>query len=115
MPRSARDLGEDGFGFGGEAWLGLDGLAGGKFEAALGATAAWVGRGILALAAALTVAAALDAGRRGAVAGGAGWSNGADRAAGGGPPGACAAAGRGAAAGSRNHGAAGPVGVAAYR
>ncbi|SDY94418.1 hypothetical protein SAMN05428934_106169 [Tessaracoccus flavus] len=28
MPRSARDLGEDGFGFGGEAWLGLDGLAG---------------------------------------------------------------------------------------
>ncbi|BEH02292.1 hypothetical protein brsh051_15730 [Brooklawnia propionicigenes] len=27
MPRSARDLGEDGFGFGGEAWLGLDGLA----------------------------------------------------------------------------------------
>ena len=28
MPRSARDLGEDGFGFGGEPWLGLDGLAG---------------------------------------------------------------------------------------
>ena len=28
MPRSARDLGEDGFGFGGEAWLGLDGLSG---------------------------------------------------------------------------------------
>lgn len=28
MPRSAWGLGKDGFGFGGEAWLGLDGLAG---------------------------------------------------------------------------------------
>lgn len=45
-------------------WPGLDGLAGGKFEAALGATAAWVGRGLLALTAALAVAAALDAGWR---------------------------------------------------
>jgi len=45
-------------------WPGLDGLTGSEFDAALGATAAWVGRGVLALAAALTVAAALDAGWR---------------------------------------------------
>jgi flagellar biosynthetic protein FlhB len=45
-------------------WPGLDELAGGEFDAALGATAAWVGRGVLVLAAALTVAAALDAGWR---------------------------------------------------
>ena len=45
-------------------WPGLDRLAGSKFDAALGATAAWVGRGVLALAAALVVAAALDAGWR---------------------------------------------------
>ena len=45
-------------------WPGLDRLAGGEFDIALGATLAWVGRGVLALAAALTVAAVLDAGWR---------------------------------------------------
>lgn len=45
-------------------WPGLDPLAGSEFDAALGTTAAWVGRGVLALAAALAVAAALDAGWR---------------------------------------------------
>ena len=45
-------------------WPGLDRLTGGEFDDALGATAAWIGRGLLALAAALAVAAALDAGWR---------------------------------------------------
>jgi flagellar biosynthetic protein FlhB len=45
-------------------WPGLDRLVDVEFEAALGATAAWVGRGMLALAAALAVTAALDAGWR---------------------------------------------------
>ncbi|MCL5059304.1 MAG: EscU/YscU/HrcU family type III secretion system export apparatus switch protein [Candidatus Thermoplasmatota archaeon] len=45
-------------------WPELQGLVDGEMNAALGATAAWVGRGVLALAAALAVAAALDAGWR---------------------------------------------------
>jgi flagellar biosynthetic protein FlhB len=45
-------------------WPGLDRLTGGEFVVALGATAAWIGRGVLALAAVLTVPAALDAGWR---------------------------------------------------
>jgi flagellar biosynthetic protein FlhB len=45
-------------------WPGLQSLAGSTLEAALDATAAWVGRGVLALAAALAVAAAIDAGWR---------------------------------------------------
>ena len=45
-------------------WPGLQGLTGGETSVALGETAAWVGRGVLALAAALTLAAALDAGWR---------------------------------------------------
>jgi flagellar biosynthetic protein FlhB len=45
-------------------WPGLDRLTGGEFDAALGATTTWIGRGVLALAAALTVAAAADAGWR---------------------------------------------------
>jgi flagellar biosynthetic protein FlhB len=42
-------------------WPGLQGLAAGEMGAALDATAAWVGRGVLALTAALALAAALDA------------------------------------------------------
>src|SRR5512139_2710059 len=45
-------------------WPGLQGLAAGGTGAALDATAAWVGRGVLVLAAALALAAALDAGWR---------------------------------------------------
>jgi flagellar biosynthetic protein FlhB len=45
-------------------WPGLQSLTGGEMNVALDATAAWVGHGVLALAAALTVAAALDAGWR---------------------------------------------------
>ncbi|MBZ0067355.1 MAG: EscU/YscU/HrcU family type III secretion system export apparatus switch protein [Thiobacillus sp.] len=45
-------------------WPGLQNLAGGDMPMALHATAAWVGRGVLALVAALALAAALDAGWR---------------------------------------------------
>lgn len=45
-------------------WPGLQVLADGGLPAALHATSAWVGRGMLALAAALVLAAALDAGWR---------------------------------------------------
>ncbi|HBU16457.1 MAG TPA: flagellar biosynthesis protein FlhB [Gemmobacter sp.] len=45
-------------------WPELQGLVDGEPNAAFGATAAWVGRGVLALAAALAVTAALDAGWR---------------------------------------------------
>lgn len=45
-------------------WPGLHVLTGGLTGEAMHATAEWVGRGVLALAAALTVAAALDAGWR---------------------------------------------------
>lgn len=45
-------------------WPGLQGLAGGGLGAALAATAAWVGKGVLTLAAVLALAAALDAGWR---------------------------------------------------
>lgn len=45
-------------------WPGLDGLVASEMQASLGATAAWVGRGVLALAAALVLVAALDAGWR---------------------------------------------------
>lgn len=45
-------------------WPGLQGLTGGEASVALGETAGWIGRGVLALAAALTLAAALDAGWR---------------------------------------------------
>lgn len=45
-------------------WPGLQSLAGSEMSVALNATAAWVGGGVLALAAALAVAAALDAGWR---------------------------------------------------
>ena len=45
-------------------WPGLQNLAASEMNVALNATAAWVGQGVLALAAALAVAAALDAGWR---------------------------------------------------
>ena len=45
-------------------WPELQGLIGSEMGESLQATAAWIGRGVLALAAALTVAAALDAGWR---------------------------------------------------
>ena len=45
-------------------WPGLENLTGSEMRGALHATAAWIGRGVLALAAALTLAAALDAGWR---------------------------------------------------
>jgi flagellar biosynthetic protein FlhB len=45
-------------------WPGLLGLSGSETSASLDVTAAWIGRGVLALAAALAVAAALDAGWR---------------------------------------------------
>lgn len=45
-------------------WPDLQGLAGGDLNAALAATAAWVGKGVLTLAAVLALAAALDAGWR---------------------------------------------------
>ena len=45
-------------------WTGLQSLAGSEMGGELRATAAWVGRGVLALAAVLTLAAALDAGWR---------------------------------------------------
>lgn len=45
-------------------WPGLQRLAGGEINDALNMTVAWIGRGVLALAAALAVAAALDAGWR---------------------------------------------------
>jgi len=45
-------------------WPGLQSLGGGEMNVALGETAAWVGRGVLALAAALALTAALDAGWR---------------------------------------------------
>jgi flagellar biosynthesis protein FlhB len=45
-------------------WPGLQGLNGSGVSEALKATAAWIGRGVLALAAALAVTAALDAGWR---------------------------------------------------
>ncbi len=45
-------------------WPGLEGLTRSEMGVALDATAAWVGRGILALAAALTLAAVADAGWR---------------------------------------------------
>ncbi len=45
-------------------WPGLHGLAATDMNTMLSATAAWIGRGVLALAAALAVAAALDAGWR---------------------------------------------------
>ena len=45
-------------------WPGLHSLAAGEASVAMGALMAWVGRGVLALAAALAVAAALDAGWR---------------------------------------------------
>lgn len=45
-------------------WPGLQDLTGGESDASLAATAAWVGRGVLALAAALALGAALDAGWR---------------------------------------------------
>lgn len=45
-------------------WPGLQDLTGGEPSVALGETAGWIGRGVLALAAALTLAAALDAGWR---------------------------------------------------
>jgi len=45
-------------------WPGLQSLAAGEMNDALSASAAWVGRGVLALAAALAVAALLDAGWR---------------------------------------------------
>lgn len=45
-------------------WPGLQSLAAGEMTDALSASAAWVGRGVLALAAALAVAALLDAGWR---------------------------------------------------
>lgn len=46
------------------SWPGLHSLSDGGMQGALAATAAWVGRGVLALAAALLLAAALDAGWR---------------------------------------------------
>lgn len=45
-------------------WPGLQDLTGSVTSVALGETAGWIGRGVLALAAALTLAAALDAGWR---------------------------------------------------
>jgi len=45
-------------------WPGLDSLVASEMQASLGATAAWVGRGVLALAASLVLVAALDAGWR---------------------------------------------------
>lgn len=45
-------------------WPALQGLSGNGMDSALGASAVWVGRGVLALAAALAVVAALDAGWR---------------------------------------------------
>ena len=45
-------------------WLGLHSLTRSEMSVALDATAAWVGRGVLVLAAALTLAAAVDAGWR---------------------------------------------------
>ncbi len=45
-------------------WPGLQDLTGSVPGVALGETAGWIGRGVLALAAALTLAAALDAGWR---------------------------------------------------
>jgi flagellar biosynthetic protein FlhB len=45
-------------------WPGLQGLSDSETRASLDVTAAWIGRGVLALAAALVVAAALDAGWR---------------------------------------------------
>lgn len=45
-------------------WPGLQDLTGSVPSVALGETAGWIGRGVLALAAALTLAAALDAGWR---------------------------------------------------
>jgi flagellar biosynthetic protein FlhB len=45
-------------------WPGLQGLTRSEMSVALDATAAWVGRGVLVLAATLTLAAALDAGWR---------------------------------------------------
>jgi flagellar biosynthetic protein FlhB len=45
-------------------WPGLQSLGSGETNTALDATVSWVGRGVLALAAALTLAAALDAGWR---------------------------------------------------
>lgn len=45
-------------------WAALQGLSGSGMPGALAATAAWVGRGVLALAAALALAAVLDAGWR---------------------------------------------------
>jgi flagellar biosynthetic protein FlhB len=45
-------------------WPGLQSLTGSGMKGALAATAAWVGRGVLALAAALALVAALDAGWR---------------------------------------------------
>ena len=45
-------------------WPGLQSLSGSQMDVALETVAAWVGRGVLALAAAFVVAAALDAGWR---------------------------------------------------
>ena len=45
-------------------WTGLNGLLDGTLDESLAATAAWVGRGVLAVAAALALGAALDAGWR---------------------------------------------------
>jgi flagellar biosynthetic protein FlhB len=45
-------------------WPGLQNLTGSEMSVALDATVAWVGRGVLALAATLALAAALDAGWR---------------------------------------------------
>lgn len=45
-------------------WPGLQDLTGSVTSVALGETAGWIGRGVLALAAALTLTAALDAGWR---------------------------------------------------
>lgn len=45
-------------------WPDLQRLAGGTIDTALDSTVAWIGQGVLALAAALAVAAALDAGWR---------------------------------------------------
>jgi len=45
-------------------WPGLQGLSGSETHIALAATAAWVGHGVLVLAAALALTAALDAGWR---------------------------------------------------
>jgi len=45
-------------------WSGLHSLTRSEMSVALDATAAWVGRGVLMLAAALTLAAAADAGWR---------------------------------------------------